>query len=283
MPQPLVAIQVLNYNGLELTARCLDSLLALEYSEKTITVIDNGSTDGSLEALKRRYPSIHFFENGRNLGFGAGHNVGIRSALKAGAAYVWLVNQDAWVDPQALVSLVEACEADARVGAVSPLVLSPDQSVWFAGARIRWIRMRVTHIRRTISRRPYPTESLSGCAPLLVRSALERAGMFDERYFLYYEDADLSCRFQRAGYRLMVDPQARIFHEERSNTDNPEKLYWLVRSGIQFFRTHTPSSVRLPQRLFLFLRQAKNRIDRTLFPRSESVRQVARAYRDSSL
>lgn len=284
MPYPKVFIQVLNYNGTGLTARCVQSLLALDYPEKTITIIDNGSTDRSFIELKELFPDLSFIENGRNLGFGAGHNVGVRQARIQGADYVWLVNQDAWVEPDSLSRLIETCQPDPSIGMASPLVLNPDRSVWFAGGHIRWVRMRTVHEHQPVrTDRSYETETISGCAPLLSLAAIGQAGLFDERYFLYYEDADLSARFRRAGFRLIIEPRAVVFHAEKSNTNNPEKLYWLVRSGLQFFGCQTPSLWRLPQRIFLGVRRAWNVFESWLFPRSRKVQEVARAYRDAIL
>ena len=108
---------------------------------------------------------------------------------------------------------------------------------------------------------PYTTGYLSGCALFLPRKAIERIGLFDEGYFLYYEDADLSVRARKKGCGLLVVPQATVVHSEQS-TENPEKTYWLVRSGLRFFREHTPAPLRLWVWIYTLLRRVKNKIDK---------------------
>jgi hypothetical protein len=122
----------------------------------------------------------------------------------------------------------------------SPLILSPPRhTVWFGGGRIAWLRMRALHTRPRSRTIPFETGFLSGCA-LLVKSPVFRiVGLFDERFFLYYEDVDLSLRAKKSGFPIIVHPKATIVHSEES-TRNPEKTYWLVRSGLFFFRKHTP-------------------------------------------
>jgi hypothetical protein len=108
---------------------------------------------------------------------------------------------------------------------------------------------------------PYQTGYLCGCALLLSRKAIEMVGLFDETYFLYYEDADLSVRAAKKGVRLMMVPRASIVHAEHSS-DNPKKTYWLVLSGLRFFRSHTPTMLRPWVAFYTVLRRVKNSFDK---------------------
>ncbi len=237
---PLVFILVLNYNGRETLPRCLRSLFHLDYPALRIVVIDNNSTDGSFELMKQKYREVHFIRNSENVGFARGMNVGIKFALDQHAEYVWLVNPDTVVSKDSLRILIELLEHHAEIGMASPLILSPSRrKVWFGGGKIAWLRMRALHTTARSRSIPFETGFLSGCA-LLVRAPVFRiVGIFDERFFLYYEDADLSFRAKRAGFPVIVHPKALILHSEES-AKNPEKTYWLVRSGLFFFRKHTP-------------------------------------------
>jgi len=237
---PLVFILVLNYNAGETLSACLQSLFHLEYPIFRIVVIDNNSTDGSFERMKERYSQVHFIRNSENVGFARGINVGIRFALDQRAEYIWLINPDATVSARSLHTLVELLERNAHVGMASPLILSPThRRVWFGGGRIDWLRMRAVHTKPRSRAIPFETGFLSGCA-LLVKSPVFRiVGLFDERFFLYYEDTDLSLRAKRAGFPIVVHPGATVVHSEESRK-NPEKTYWLVRSGLFFFRKNTP-------------------------------------------
>lgn len=237
---PLVFILVLNYNGRETLSACIRSLFHLKYSRFQIVIIDNDSTDGSFEIAKEKYPEAHFIKNSENIGFARGMNVGIRFALDHGADYIWLVNPDALVSKDSLSLLVQLLEQHPQVGMASPLILSPSRrKLWFGGGKIAWFRMRAIHLPSRSRTIPFETGFLSGCV-LFVRSSTFRAiGLFDKRFFLYYEDADLSLRAKRAGLSIVVHPKAIVLHSEESRK-NSDKTYWLVRSALFFFRKNTP-------------------------------------------
>lgn len=279
---PLVFIVIVNYNGQKTLPGCLRSIFRLEYPLFRVVVVDNASTDGSLEVAKKRYPNAHYIRNSDNVGFARGANVGIRFALDQRAEYVWLVNPDALVSEDSLQMLIELMERNARVGMASPLILSPTRrAVWFGGGRIAWFRFRAIHTTLRSKTIPFETGFLSGCA-LLVKSPVFRiVGLFDERFFLYYEDADLSVRSKRAGFPIVVHPQATVTHSEESR-NNPEKLYWLVRSGLLFFSKNIPVwgrpyfiLITFLRTLFVILRIAIRKDDTDL----RSVRDALRDFR----
>lgn len=237
---PLVFILVLNYNGRETLLSCLRSIFRLEYPMFRVVVIDNASTDGSFESAKERYSQAHFIRNSENVGFARGMNVGIRFALDQRAEYVWLVNPDTIVSKESLHRLVELLEHHASVGIASPIIFTPSRRrIWFGGGKIAWFRLRALHTKPRSRAIPFETGFLSGCAPLVKVPVFRMVGLFDERFFLYYEDADLSIRTKRAGFPIVVHPKATITHSEESKR-NPEKTYWLVRSGLFFFRKNFP-------------------------------------------
>ena len=120
--QPLVSIILLNWHGWRDTIACLDSLVSQDYNDYRVLVVDNGSTDDSVARIRAAHPEIPIMETGRNLGFSGGCNVGVRRALEDGADYVWLLNNDTTVDPQALSAMVAVAEADPRVGAVGSVL-----------------------------------------------------------------------------------------------------------------------------------------------------------------
>jgi len=252
---PRVSIHILNYNGGDDILICLRSLCQLTYENLRILVIDNASADDSLARIQAEFPSIDIIRNTVNLGFGGGHNVGIRDALDRRIPYIWLLNQDAAVAADALSQLIETAEANPSIGAMSPRVLNPDDTVWFEGGQINWWRMRAVHTPTQPGRDP---EYLSGCALFLRSSILSPTGLFDEDFFLYYEDADISRRIQRAGFRLLVEPKARVWHTEASNHNNPHKTLWLVWSGLLFFQKQTPWYFRCWTQLYILFRVGYN-------------------------
>lgn len=256
-----VAIIVLNYNGADCLIDCLRSLCALQYQEKEIIVVDNGSTDNSLSVAQRAFPQCLYKENKENKGFAGGMNVGIREALRRGAEYCWLFNSDAKAEPDALNHLILAAEKYQDAGLLSPRIISSlSGRPWFLSGKIEYYRMRVVHStpsRASLIRPAYESEFLTGCALFIKRDVFERIGLLDECFFLYYEDADFCCRAKKAGFRLLVAPDALVQHKEKSQ-ENPKKIYYLVYSGLLFFQKHTPWWARPYVRLYGTIRRIKN-------------------------
>ena len=115
---PLVYVLVLNRNNWKDTNRCLTSLRLLDYSPRTVLVLDNGSTDSSVLKIQEEFPEFEIIALSENLGFAKGNNVGIRLAMERGADYVWVLNNDTVVNPGALRAMVKKAERDPRIGAV---------------------------------------------------------------------------------------------------------------------------------------------------------------------
>lgn len=280
MPNSPVLAIVLNYHGGAMTEKCLRSLRQGTVVPD-ILIVDNASTDASLAKLGERFPGIEVIRNVTNLGFAGGMNVGLRAALARGYRYAWILNQDATADAVALERLLERAEQYPREGLWSPAIFTPGGTPWFIGGCISFFRMRTTHCDPSgVHASVYPSEYLTGCALLLSRAVLETAGLLDERYFLYYEDAAYSLAARRAGFLPTVVTTARVCHAETSR-HSPEKIYWLVRSGLEFFRRETPWYWRWWREVFIRLRRIKNRIELSVAP-NPVARSVRQAYTDAS-
>jgi GT2 family glycosyltransferase len=278
MSTPKVAIVVLNFNGEACLPACLRALSLLRYPEYQVIVVDNGSTDTSFMSAQKEFPSFIYEATGKNLGFGGGMNVGMKLALAAGFDLVWLMNYDAEPQPESLSTLVSFYQKNPKEHSVmSPVIETPEGNIWYAGGSINYLRMRTEHQQKVMQVSPYQTHFLTGCSPLLSKEAITRTGFFDERYFLYYEDADLSLRFRSEGYSLWVVPEARVVHEEKSS-QNPQKLYYLVHSGLIFFAKHTPRRWQIYQALYVTIRRGVNKIK--LYFGLFGAQEVHRAYDD---
>jgi len=276
---PKIFVIILNFNGANTLQACLNSVLKSDYQNLEIVIVDNNSSDESFEKAKEKFSRLHFIKNSENIGFSRGNNVGIRFALEKFADYVFILNNDTIIEMNTISILQKTAEKNSTAGIISPLILKDDnKTVWFAGGKILWKKMRAVHILKTISQVPYQSEYLSGCAMLIKKDVFKKIGLFDERFFLYYEDADLSIRTIEANFKLLIDPAATIQHLEQSNQSN-KKNYWLVLSGLLFFKLHTKGSLRIWMFFYILLRKIKN-LCKYCFTNNIEAKEVRRAYRD---
>ena len=219
-PSPLTYIVIVNWNGLQDTLECLSSLTKIESKNVVVVVVDNGSADDSVNAIRHAYPKTVLVETGKNLRFSGGSNVGIRLALERGAEQIMLLNNDTVVDPQLLALLTSRLQSSPDIGVVAPKILySADPTrIWYAGGEISmWTgTMRHVGIRKEDSGlfdKPGETEYASGCCFLVRRETVQHVGLLDEAYFMYTEDADWCLRARRAGYQIFFEPRARVWHK----------------------------------------------------------------------
>lgn len=277
-----MSIIVLNYNGDDCLLPCLYSLDQLEYTNKEIIVVDNGSTDNSFSFAQQHFPRCTFVQNEKNEGFAKGMNSGMEQAFHNGADFCLLFNYDAEIDPRALTLLISVAKKNPRAGLLSPVIYEKENKhIWFAKGRIDFFRMRAVHervLQEKFAQESYRSEFLTGCALLIKKELVEKIGFLDEQFFLYYEDADYSLRATKAGFECLVVPQATVFHSEKSST-NPKKTYFLVYSGLLFFKKHTPPVLRPYMAIYGTIRRVKNWADR-LFWEKGSAKEVYLAYKD---
>ena len=242
---PRVLIIVLCYNGVELTLDCLESLRRLEYESVDILIVDNASRDDTPAVVRAHFPEVRVIETRANLGFAAGNNVGLRYALEQGYDYALLLNNDTEVAPDFLDQLVQVAEADPAIGAIGPTIYyhaCPDM-IWSAGGVIDWRHgnsaMRGIGQRdRGQYRTAVDVDFVSGCALLCKRAALERAGLLDERFFMYYEETEWCVRAARLGFRIVHLPTAQIWHKIPldARADQPYVAYYMTRNRLLFLQ-----------------------------------------------
>ncbi|NTW26710.1 MAG: glycosyltransferase family 2 protein [Candidatus Moranbacteria bacterium] len=276
---PKVFVVILNFNGALTLPACLTSVFQSDYPNFEIVIVDNDSRDGSFEQAKDKFSRCHFIKNSENIGFSKGNNVGIRFALEKFADFVFVLNNDTIVEKATLSSLVKVAISNSDAGIISPLIMNKNNaSVWFSGGKILWHKMKTLHLTEKTSGNSYSSQYLSGCAMLIKKEVFKKIGLFDERFFLYYEDTDFSLRASKAGFSLMIAPIAHIQHLEQS-TGNNSKIYWLVLSGLIFFKIHTSSKQRVWLFLYINLRKIKN-FYKIHFTNDLTALEVQRAYRD---
>jgi GT2 family glycosyltransferase len=215
MQQPCVIVP--NWNGSDSLKDCLDSLWAQSMSAHII-VVDNGSVDGSVELIEQRYPDVELIRHSENKGFAGGVNPGFRRAIELGAKYAAAFNNDAVADKRWLEKLVDYLDAHDKVGIATCKLLTADGK-----------RLDSTGDYYTVWGLPYPRGrgesdidkyddqtdifAASGGASLYRVSMLQQIGLFDEDFFAYYEDVDLSFRAQLAGWKVTYVPSSVAYHQ----------------------------------------------------------------------
>ncbi len=234
---------VLNFFGAEDTQACVESLVTGS-PEAVVLVIDNGSFDGVLDRVGARWPLVATLQTGENLGFAGGMNRGLRWALDAGAGTITVLNNDTILPPGAIPALARV----ARTGvAVSPEVRYADGSekLWFGGGVIDAATSLARHLsadeiaagRESPETPLRPSQVLAGCCVTAAASTWRRVGLFDERYFLNFEDSDWSVRAARAGVALVVDTRVVIRHRVSASFTGSYSylgLFYYARNGLLF-------------------------------------------------
>ncbi|MCL4295955.1 MAG: glycosyltransferase family 2 protein [Anaerolineae bacterium] len=243
---PEVAIIILNWNGRTDTLACLASLGRLDYPAYQIIVVDNGSGDDSVASIRSAYSQVTLIETGDNLGYVGGNNVGLDYTRTLNADYALLLNNDTEVSPDFLSLLVEAAEADPAVGIAGPLIYYFDQPerVWSAGGVIDWQRGNTYLLglneadHGQFGSMPYPVDYVTGCALLIKMSVVDQVGLLDPRFFAYYEETEWCARVARAGFKILLVPQARIWHKISlvAREASPQVHYYMTRNRLLFLK-----------------------------------------------
>jgi GT2 family glycosyltransferase len=240
---------VLSWNGREDTVSCLDALAKVSEPRVRVVCVDNGSTDGSVEAMRDHHPETHVIENGRNLGFAGGCNIGIRWALDQGAEWVLLVNNDAVIAPDAIAEFAAAAKQCPKAGVLAGKLYHADRPyrVWYAGQRfVAWLGYSGRHRGegrrdRPRYRRAAPTDRANGALMAISRTAIESVGMLDEKLFAYVEDIDFSVRARSAGFEVLFVPAARAWHRVgASSAAAAHNIYYGTRNMVVVCERHWP-------------------------------------------
>ena len=222
---PKVAVIVVNWNGREDLLECLESLKKIVYPAYCVIVVDNGSSDGSADAVTEKYPDVRLLRSPTNLRFAGGNNLGLKEVFQSDDDYCLLLNNDTIVEPDFLDHLVATAEADEQVGLLCPKILYNDRRdvIWFAGGVLKpaWGYVRHYGLRQKDGERYNQRREVSyltGCCLLIKRRALNLVGYLDEGYYLYSEDADYCIRALKSGFKLVYEPRARIYHKVSQST-----------------------------------------------------------------
>ena len=226
--KPLVSVIILNWNGKRFIEDCLKSVTETNYYHLEIIVVDNCSTDGSDKIVEGKFPNIKLIKIHKNLGFGGGNNIGIRSSM---GKYIVLLNYDTLVDPNWLTELVKVAEDDPLIGlAGCKIYFHNTNIIQHAGGRIDETDCRCSHYgyneeERGIYNHAKDVDYVTGAALMFSRACLHKIGLFDPLYFMYYEEVELALRARRQGFRVVYVPSAVIYHYENAGFGGRTKRY----------------------------------------------------------
>jgi hypothetical protein len=211
MKTPKVSVVVLNYNGLEYLKNCFDSLKQTNYPNFEVIMVDNRSTDQSVSYTKKFYPWVKIIDSGSNSGWAVGNNIGIK---KANGKYIVLLNNDTICEPDWLSKLIDIAESDKKIAVVGAL---------------EWpLRGEVSKVAQ--NKFPYKIEEVataSGAAMMVKREVFEKIGLFEEKYFIYWEDTEFNYRAILTGYKVMINYNSVVHHVFGGYTGKRESERWI--------------------------------------------------------
>ncbi len=263
-----VSVILVNWNGWKDTLVCLVSLVNVNKKglDLRVIVVDNGSTNESAPEIRKKFPSVTLIETGKNLGFTGGNNVGIRYAIDHGSDFVWLLNNDTFVDKNAL-SFIRAFDKPSVGIAGSKIYFAPGHEFhynrykesqrgrvfWYAGGVIDWANMYASH--RGVDEVDHgqyniqeETPFVTGCSMMIRRDVFDRIGLLDDRYYLYLEDLDFCLRTKRAGFNIVYDPSSVVWHVNAGSSARPGNAlqqYYITRNRLLVGHLYAPLRTKL--------------------------------------
>ena len=251
MRRPHVAQIVLGWNGRSELEQSLPSLSKVDYEPLTTIVVDNGSTDGTVEFVRERFPEVEVVANEENLGFCGGMNAGARRAVELGAEHLLFLNNDIEVDPHFVSALVDESARRPDAAALLPKIYLADRrdTIWYFGAKLdprkgyQGAHVGFNQVDRGQFSEVAETQRACGAAMLVPRRIFDEVGEFDEDLFLYADDTDWSLRARKAGYTLLVVPESRIWHTVSASNEgegSPKTLYYSTRNTLHVLERHAP-------------------------------------------
>jgi GT2 family glycosyltransferase len=256
MAEPVCVI-VTNWNQAEYTLACIETIVAQDYEDIAIVVVDNGSTDNTIAQVSHTYPQVTILALPENLGPTGGYNSGFRHALADGFNLIFLLNNDTLLAPNCINELVKEAQTSNDIGLVMPKIYYADEPdlIWSVGGWENKWNYEVRHpgekqIDEGQWEESVDIDDAPFCAVLLKRSLLETVGLPDEDFFLYYEDRDFCRRTQDADFRLRLAPKATMWHKvsiSSGGSGSPSERYWMARSSVLFFK----KNVKIRSRWFV--------------------------------
>src|SRR6187549_2220190 len=254
------------HNRKELTLRCLESLKQADLSgvEMHVIVVDDGSTDGTAEALAEKFPEVTVIKGDGNLWYTAGTNVGLAAAIERGPDFVLAINNDSEFDRDFLQCMLETAKSNPRsvVGGVlvnwddrkSVFQVAPKWNVWWGGMR-HWVKQTLD----TLPKVPWEVELIVGNCVLFPADAIREVGLMDDKRLPQFGDAEYTPRMRKAGWRLFIDPRAKVFCKPNDIPERISSMGMRRMAATILLDPHHPHSLR--RRLNMIVGSSPNRLE----------------------
>ena len=262
----LVSIIIVNWNAKKFLKECIESLLSQSFTDYEIILVDNVSSDDSVSFVTENFPQVKIIQNNDNVGFAEGNNIGIKNST---GKIIVLFNPDVVADKKWLSILVDTLQSSEKIAAVTGKMYYLGDKYGKDAVFCTWSKINPYSAKPTNFYENEPlakVDYLSGAAMVVKRDVLDKIGLMDSDYFLYFEETDLCARMIRAGYDLMYIPSAIVWHAVSPLSKSENKVYYMERSKIRFALKNFDSFYFLPfflislaDTIFIILRDLKNR------------------------
>ena len=240
-----ISVVIPTYNLKGVLLECLESIVNQDYPNLEIIVVDNASTDGTSEAVRKKFPKVKLIRNLKNLGVTGGANTGVK---KATGDYVWLVDHDNILRPNMLSVMVKLADSDPKIGVVVPKIYywEDKNMIWAAGTGMNMLTgENIFRGGRDIGQYEKVEEVQIAPANFLVKKeVIKKVGLYDDIFYISYEDSDFSFRVKKMGFKIVYTPKAVCYHKIPLDKKMEKKrwlsrAYWAARNKIIFMRKHS--------------------------------------------
>lgn len=265
-----IYIIILNWNGKKFLEKCINSVLKSTY-KVNVVVVDNASSDGSVKYLKKNYPQIAILKNKTNFGWGGGNNSGVEYALKREADAIFILNNDTEIEEKCVTNLVNELFKRREIGIVGPKIYlsvkdKRTRKISFAGGKFTKNRYFGIHVGdKQVDVGQFDsvkeTEFTTGAAMMVKSEVFKKVGLFEERFFIYYEEGDFCMSTKKAGYKILFVPDAHVYHAFSGTVklNSPFQHYYTTRNHYLFVQMNAPLDVKIrefmrtPKTIYEFL------------------------------
>lgn len=227
---------IVTYNGEKYIEDCLASLQSQTH-QTDILVVDNDSVDQTCEIIEKNYPQVKVLKLGYNSGFAHANNVGIQYAMEQGYEYVLLINEDTVADQYLIQELLRY--ADNKTAVIPQIYMNGSKTkVWYAAGKLDFEKCRAINCQENLKNKVTEVTFMTGCCMFIHMDVLREVGLFDEKFFMYYEDTDLSLRMYKHQIRMLYVPDTYVWHRLQGRTRKPYYAYYMTRNKLYFLKKH---------------------------------------------